>query len=184
MNENTKITDNRAAMHVIDDAVGVPFRKWFIAIVNHNNEKNCGERLLRLGYEAYVPTQTEQRLTRRGRHKTIDRIVLPSMIFIRATEPERREVVKLPYIIRFMTNRLGMVNEFNRHPLAIVPADQIERLKFMLYNTDEPVCIESAPIQLGDKIRVIRGALQGLEGRVTICDDNNAYIIVLLDSIG
>jgi transcription antitermination factor NusG len=179
-----KTSSGAAVQRVTDGAVGMPTRRWFIAIVNHNSEKKCGEQLQRLGYETYVPTQTEKRITPQGRRRTVERVVLSSLVFLRATEPERKEVVKLPYILRFMTNRAGKVDAFTRHPLATVPADQIERLKFMLYNTDDPVSIESMPIHLGDKVRVIRGGLQGLEGYVIRCEEGQSYIGVQLDVIG
>jgi transcription antitermination factor NusG len=177
------ISEVPAVMHT-DDAVGVPQKHWFIAIVNNNTERKCGENLQKLGYETYVPTQTEERRSPSGRRRKIERVVLAALIFVNVTEHERREMVKLPYINKFMTNRAGQVNDYNRHPLAMVPCEQIERLKFMLYNSDTPVTIESAPPKLGDRIAVVRGNLKGLEGNVIQSDEGQSYIVVLLDIIG
>jgi transcription antitermination factor NusG len=166
------------------DAVGVQGRKWVIAIVNNNTEKKCSERLMKMGYESYVPTQRETHRWCTGKTKTIDRIVLPSLVFIRVNEQERKEIVTLSFIHKFMTNRAGAVDGFNRHAIATIPDVQIETLKFMLYNSETPVTVEAIPLKLGDKIQVIRGKLSGLVGSVLYCSDVESYLCVKLDILG
>jgi transcription antitermination factor NusG len=83
-----------------------------------------------------------------------------------------------------MTNRAEKVNEYNRHPLAVVPNEQLNRLKFMLYQSDNPVTIEPTPPKLGDRVVVVRGKLKGLEGNIIWCDEGQSYIVVLLDIFG
>jgi len=167
-----------------DGAVGVRNSHWFIAIVNNNSEKICAEKLLRLGYETYIPSQTETRLRRNGRRKNVERIVFPALVFIRTTEAGRRTAVNLPFIKRFMVNRAGEENKFRRHPIAVVPDVQMERLRFMLERADAPVSIEPAVFRYGDKVRVIRGNLAGLEGQVLKTPDGKSRIFVSLDILG
>jgi transcription antitermination factor NusG len=175
---------NISPVKCTDDAVGVQKKHWFIAIVNNNSERKYGENLQKLGYETYVPIQSEERRSPSGRKRIVERVVLSALVFVYVTELERKEMVKLPYINKFMTNRAGMVNDYNRHPLAIVPNEQINRLKFMLYHSEDPVTIESTPPKLGDRVTVIRGKLKGLVGNVIQSDEGQAYIVVLLDIIG
>ena len=47
---------------------------------------------------------------------------------------------------------------------AVIPDDQIDRLKFMLRQSDSPVEMMEQRLQVGDKVQIVRGALQGLEG--------------------
>jgi transcription antitermination factor NusG len=178
-----KVSEVPPMIH-IGDAVGIPEKHWFIAIVNTNSERKCGENLNKLGYETYVPTQTEEIYNQSGRRRVVEKVVLSTLIFVNVTERERKEMVKLPYIKKFMTNRAGLLNRYNSHPLAVVPREQIERLKFMLYNSDNPVEIEYAPPKLGDRIVVVRGKLKGLEGNVIWSDVGEPYIVVLLNIIG
>lgn len=166
------------------DAVGVPERKWFIAIVTNNTEKKCSEKLAKMGYEAYVPTQQETHRWCTGKIKIVDRIVLPSLVFIRVNETERKEIVLYPFIHKFMTNRAGEVDCYNRHSIATIPDEQIDTLKFMLYNSENPVSIEQIPLRLGDKVKVVRGKLKGLEGHVLSYSEGNHYICVRLDLLG
>lgn len=173
------------------DAVGVSPLKWYVAVVSNNTEKSCMAKLLRLGYDVYVPVQREMRRLKDGRRKFVDRVVIPSRVFIRCTETERRkQVVTLPFIKRFMTDRASAVNEFGVHPVAVVPDAQLQKLRFILFNSASPVTVEPFPMRLGDKVRVIRGNLVGIEGSIVRCDggakddSGNLDIVVQLDVLG
>ena len=146
----------------VDDAVGVEKANWYVAIVNNRSEKVTAEKLSNEGYEAYVASQEEYRLWRNGKKKKIDRVVIPSMVFLHCTENERRSVVTLPYIYRFLTNKAGNPNKFGR-PVAIIPDKQMYQLKFMLGNSNSPVEFVDRMYAKGDKVRVIRGGLAALK---------------------
>jgi len=169
----------------VGDAVGVSNRHWYIGIVNNNTEKQCAKKLERLGFEVYVPTQAEIRKWRTGVKNVVDRIVLPSLIFIRTSEVERRQtIVNLSFVKRFMTNKAGTKDSYGKHPIAIIPDTQIEMLKFMLGNAESEVTIEEPPLKLGDKVRVFHGGLIGLEGHVDKIVDGKAKIYILIDCLG
>ena len=170
--------------NVVDDAVGVGKSYWFVAIVNHNSEKQSSEKLLKMGVVNYLPTQKEIRVWRNGRKSKVDRIVIPSTIFIYCTEQRRKEIVGLPFIFRFMTNKAGSTKDSMNKPLAIIPDNEIERLKFMLGQSDIPVEITEKPFKAGDKVRVVRGNLAGLEGEVMDLKESKSELIVALDFFG
>lgn len=169
---------------VVDDAVGMEKSYWFVAIVNHNSEKQSSEKLNKMGVTNYLPTQKEIRVWRNGRKSKVDRIVIPSTIFIYCTEQRRKEIVGLPFIFRFMTNKAGSVKDSTNKPLAIIPDIEIERLRFMLGQSDIPVEMTSKPFRTGDKVRVIRGDLAGLEGEVMDLKESKSELIVVLNFIG
>ena len=169
---------------VVDDAVGVGKCYWFVAIVNHNSEKQSSEKLDKMGVANYLPTQSEVRVWRNGRKSKVDRIVIPSAIFIYCTEQRRKEIVGLPFIFRFMTNKAGSIKDSANKPLAIIPDKEIERLKFMLGQEDIPVEITAKPFKTGDKVRVVRGNLAGLEGEVMDLKESKSELIVTLDFFG
>lgn len=173
-----------AATDVVDDAVGVAKSYWFVAIVKNNSEKQSSEKLDKMGVTNYLPTQKEIRVWKNGRKSKVDRIVIPSTIFIYCTEQRRKEIVNLPCIFRFMTNRAGSIKDSTNKPLAIIPDNEIERLKFMLGQSDIPVEITSKPFKPGDKVRVIRGNLAGLEGEVMDMKEAQSDLIVALNIFG
>lgn len=168
----------------VGDAVGMEESQWYVAIVKHNTERSCAEKLDRMNIQNYVPIQTEYRIWENGRKAKVDRVVIPSTVFIKCTEPERREIVKLPFINRFMTNK-ARISENNLHkPLAIIPDNQIETLKFMVGNSDTPVSFSNHPYRKGDYIRIVRGKLTGLKGEIHAIDDKHSEIIIRIDYLG
>lgn len=173
-----------AATDVVDDAVGVSKSYWFVAIVNNRSEKQSSEKLSKMGVVNYLPTQTEIRVWRNGRKSKVDKIVIPSTIFIYCTEQTRREIVNLPFIFRFMTNKAGSIKGSNNKPLAVISDAEIERLKFMLGQSDIPVEITEKPFKTGDKVRVIRGYLAGLEGEVIKLNNAKSELVVGLNFFG
>lgn len=168
----------------VGSAVGVAETHWYVAIVKNNTEKSVFERLIISGFECYVPLQKELRVWKNGRRSSVERVVIPTMVFIKCTESLRKEIVRYPYILRFMTNRAGTFESSAGRPLAVIPNEQIEKLKFMVGNSDSPVVFSSTPYRKGDRVRVIRGKLAGLEGDVNTVDDKRSEVIVDLDYLG
>lgn len=168
----------------VGSAEGVSKSNWYVAIVKNNTEKSVYRNLVNLGYECYVPLQNELRIWKNGRRSFIERIVIPTIVFINCTESIRKEIISLPYIIRFMSNRAGTSSNGLNKPLAIVPETQIKKLMFMVGNSDTPVTFSSTIYRKGDLVRVVRGKLVGLEGEVNAIDDKHSEVIVRLDFLG
>lgn len=182
------ITDDRqsgvaAVPQGVDDAVGVPRGKWFVAIVNSRHEKTVAEKLEALGLRAYVAAQKEMRVWKNGRRKIVDRVVIPSVVFVQCTEKTRREIVNLPYIFRFMVNRSADNGALNK-PVAVIPDNEIEKLKFMLGQSDYPVNFEPISFKVKDNVRVIRGSLTGLVGEVVKESDGTQTLTVVIEHLG
>lgn len=170
---------------VVGSAVGVAGGYWFVAIVRHNTEKRSAEKLTKMGIENYLPLQREIRVWRNGRKSKVDRVVIPSIIFVRCTEAKRREIVSLPFINRFMRDKTDSSSgESLGKPLAIIPDNEIKRLKFMLGQSDVPVFVTERPYKVGDKVRIIRGGLAGLEGNVVGVAAGKSEVVVALDYFG
>ena len=167
----------------VDGAVGVTDSKWFVAIVNSRQEKAVAQKLREAGVECFVATQKEMRLWQNGRRKMIDHVVIPSVVFVRCTEKERREIVALPYVNRFMVNRTADSGTLNR-PAATIPATQMQRLQFMLGQSEMPVNFEPTIFKVNDNVRVIRGHLRGLEGEIMKNSDGTHALTISLSLLG
>ena len=171
--------------NVVDGAVGVEETHWYVAIVNNNSERSVAERLKDRGmegaYESYVPIQREKRVWKNGRKKEIDRVLLSAMVFVKCTEKKREEAVKLGYVKSFMRDYAkGNQGHF---PYAIIPDNQIQRLKDMLAKAITPVAIENVHFRLGDSVRVVSGALEGIEGNIVVAP-NGTYLVIAVDTLG
>lgn len=167
----------------VDGAVGVSDTKWFVAIVNSRHEKSVAEKLLEINIENFVATQKEMRFWRNGRRKLIDRVVIPSMVFVKCSDRQRREIVTLPYINRFMVNRTVETNGLNK-PVAVISNSEIEKLKFMLGQSDYQIEFVPAVFRIKDNVRVIRGSLCGLEGEIQNNPDGTHRLIVSIPMLG
>jgi len=167
----------------VGNAVGVPKQHWFIAKMRKNNtEKASAEYLTRLGYECYVATQQEIRVWKNGKKAKIDRVVIPSVVFLKCTEKQRRQIVNLPFISRFMTNRAATPKDGLYKPLAIVSDKEINNLKFMLGASDTPVSFVSRFVK-GQTVRVVRGPLRNLIGEI-LRDVNGIRLYINIELLG
>ncbi|MDE5749331.1 MAG: UpxY family transcription antiterminator [Duncaniella sp.] len=170
--------------HGVGGAEGVGKREWFVAIVNNNTEKASQKQLDEMGYETYVAKQLVMRVWKNGRKAKVDKVIIPSVIFIKCTEEERRRVVTLPFVKRFMTNKARTSTEGLNKPIATIPQKQIDTLRFMLGQSDIPVDFVETPIRVHDKVIVTRGNLKGMEGEVIQTEDGKSEVIVRIDLLG
>ena len=170
----------------VGDAVGMEKREWFVAIVNYNTEKSVKQKLDNLKYEAYVATQPTLRIWKNGRKAKIERVVIPNMVFIKCSKSERKQIVTLPFINRFLTNRAGNTSANSKtKPLAIIPQKEIETLQYMLCQPDIPITFIEAPtLKLKDKVVVVRGKLKGIEGSVIETYEDKSEVVVSIDILG
>lgn len=167
----------------VDGAVGVPEAKWFVAIVNSRHEKSVAEKLQTTGIETYVAAQKEMRVWKNGRRKLIDRVVIPSMVFVKCTERQRRQIVNLSSINRFLVNRTADSGGLNK-PVAVVDDAEIQKLKFMLGQSDTSVEFAPTEFRVHDNVRVIRGSLRGLEGEIRENSDSTHTLVISLSILG
>lgn len=138
----------------MDDKV----KHWLVAYVQSNREKRIFERLTTLGIESFLPLQEE--IHQWGdRCKKVQRVIIPMCIFVHVTYPERLQVLQLPSVNRFMVLR-------GESTPATIPESQMERFKFMLDYSEEAIEMCNEHPQPGEKIRVIKGPLTGLEGEL------------------
>lgn len=181
---------NCASVNDTADAVGLHVlaeKHWYIAVVKHGNEKVCGRNLTDLGYENYVPLQRELRQYANGRKKWIERLVLPSRVFVRATEDDRlKNVATLPVVNRFMVDPSRRETLGARASAAIVPDKEMEMFRLMLEQDELPVTINETGVSYasGDHVRVAVGKLAGLEGIVMRTVDDKKRLYVSLDILG
>ncbi len=173
-----------AAADVVGDAVGVEKRFWFVAVVNHNSEKSVQERLARMGIESYVAKQEVLRIWKNGRKSKVDKVVIPSRVFVKCTEKERRKIVALPFINRFMTDKASASVSGTTKPMAVIPQHEIDTLRFMLGQSDIPISFEEVPLNVSDKVMVVRGSLKGIQGEVLQVLDSKSDVVVRIGMLG
>ncbi|WP_288278145.1 transcription termination/antitermination NusG family protein [uncultured Prevotella sp.] len=158
-------------------------RQWLVARVAPNTEKASRERLIELGYDAFVASQQEIRIYKNGnrkKRKKIERVVITQYVFLHLTEQERRTVVTLPFVKAFLINRSSEQRTF-----ATVSDEQIRRLKRMLGQSEQAVQFITSGFTLGEEVIVMNLGNNDYTGRIVrVPGDNSTYVGVRLDTLG
>ena len=155
-------------------------KRWIAVLVQMNCEKKTATQLGKAGYETYIPTQQEIHQWS-DRKKKVNRLIMPMVVFVRATVNEEEWLRNQSYIFRLLA--LPGSDEDKRKFATSIPDYQIDRLKFMLENAETEVTIIS-DLHAGDKVYVASGSLKGLEGVVGEADDKHSIVGVLIDGLG
>ena len=146
---------------------------WFAARTRCGAELSVAGRLDRLGVERFVPTVTRRRT--RGA-ATYQRALIPSLVFVRATKQEACA----------LANEGGLPVRYLIDPatrsLLVVPDKQMDDFRRVMdLSTDEGGLI-GRPLELGERVRVIKGVLAGVEGFVLELRGRTYVVVRLLDS--
>ena len=151
-------------------------KRWVAALVQMNCEKKVATKLDKLGIENYVAIQTEEHQWS-DRKKKINRVVIPMVIFIRLVKDEEDKFRRLSFILKFITY------PGSKELATPIPDEQIDKLKFLLHNADAKVSIVEN-LKVGDKVRLVRGPMKGLEGELSYIEENKPIVAIRIDGLG
>ena len=151
-------------------------KRWVAALVQMNCEKKVAAKLDKMGIVNYVPIQQEEHQWS-DRKKKIDRIVIPMVVFVRLAQNEEDEFRRLSFILKFITY------PGSKALATPIPDEQIEKLKFLLLNADAKVSIVEN-LKVGDKVRLVRGPMKGLEGELSYVEENKPIVAIRIDGLG
>ena len=155
----------------------VSAKYWVAALVKMNTEKKVSAKLTQLGYHNYVPTQTEVRQWS-DRKKKIDRIIIPMVIFILVDKEQYLSLRKSSIVYKFISYP-------GQKEAAVIPNEQIEKLKFMLHNADSTVRFSSDTVyEIGEEVEIVRGPLKGLYGELCYTEKGNPMLGVYVKLLG
>lgn len=134
--------------------------RWFIAECKPTKEGTIRTMLQNAGYEAYLASRSEVKVYKSRNRRTKETIMIPGKVFVH-TEQKKLMAIMLAYssVWRFMIDRTTKDRQY-----AIVPDDEMQRLQYMLGKADNPVLITTDSLKVDQKVKVMRGALAGLDG--------------------
>ena len=160
---------------VTTDSEACP-KRWIAALVQMCTEKKVGEKLSQLNIENYVPIQREVHQWS-DRKKKIDRVVIPMVVFIRTDEYTEKQIRNYSFIYKILSYP-------GSKDAAIIPDQQIERLKFMLKYAESQVQLNEKIFSIGDMVRIVRGPLRGLEGELCNIVEEKPMVAIRIDFLG
>jgi polysaccharide export outer membrane protein len=131
-----------------------PETQWYALWVRSRQEKAAAVRLDSIGIPSYLPMLSEVHQWS-DRRKAIDLPLFPGYLFacLDIRDSAKLKVLKTPGVVGFVGNASGP---------SSIPADQIESVRTAVACGAD--CSSRALMQEGDRVRVVRGALAGLEG--------------------
>ena len=147
--------------------------RWFAAHTRCGAELSVAGRLEKLGVENFIPT--ERRLHTRGR-TAYKRALIPCLVFLRTTKQRacslaNEDGVPVKYLVDPTTRSL-----------MVIPDKQMDDFRRVLdLSTDEGGLMDR-PLELGDRVRVTKGVLAGVEGYVLEFKGRTYVVVRLLDS--
>lgn len=137
-------------------ALFVPCKEaaWYAVFTRSRQEKVAAATLASLGIAHFLPLLEEERKWT-DRKKVIAMPLFPGYLFVRIprTAESQLAVRKVTGVVNFVGNHSG--------PLP-VPASELESVRALLSRGSG--CAPHPFLQAGDRVRVLRGALTGIEG--------------------
>jgi transcription antitermination factor NusG len=138
---------------------------WYALWVHSNAEKRVAAALEERCYTSYLPLY-RQRSRWSDRVKTLDRVLFPGYVFCRFDPSQRVFITGVPGITKIVG--------FNTH-LATIPESEIEAVR-RLVSSGLPA-IPWPYLKEGDRIRITKGALEGIEG--ILCQNKSELRVVV-----
>lgn len=148
---------------------------WVAAYTRPRSEKKVASEIRKIGIETYLPTQILLRQWS-DRKKKVETVIIPMVAFFYVDSNEVSILKQHSLIIRLFSNP-------GEKEHAIIPDAQIEKLKFVLGQSDIPVSF-IPHMSVNDDVRIARGKLIGLTGKIIQCDEGMAEIVVGVDFLG
>lgn len=138
---------------------------WYAARTRYGQELKVRDRLLHEGVEHFIPVREN------------GRPVVTNLVFLKTTKQEALDlantgVIPVKYIIDCTTRTL-----------LVVPDKQMEDFRRVLDLGVEEGGLVDAHLTLGDKVRVTKGPLRGVEGMVYQFQGRYYVVVSLLDSL-
>jgi len=131
-------------------------QRWYVARTGYGRELRVRDRLATLGVECFIPTGTR----RNYRGRQTEHALIPNIVFIRAT---KQEACELKTACGLPVNYLF---DYATHTMMTVRDRQLEDFRKVLAASIEEGGLMEEPVSLGDRVRVTRGPLRGVEGYV------------------
>ncbi len=128
---------------------------WWALYTRHQHEKKVADMLLLKGFDVFLPQYDSVR-TWKDRKKTISLPLFPCYVFVRGGLDRKLQVVSTPGVHMML---------YHGEHIAVIPELEIAAIRRVV---EGPYRVEPHPfLKCGDRVRVIRGALEGVEGILT-----------------
>jgi transcription antitermination factor NusG len=128
---------------------------WWALYTRHQHEKTVAEMLATKGFEVFLPLYDSMRRWK-DRKKLLSLPLFPCYVFVRGNLERKLQVVTTPGVHMIL---------YRGEQLAVIPELEIEAIRAAVEGNFR---VEPHPfLKCGDRVRVMRGSLAGVEGILT-----------------
>jgi transcription antitermination factor NusG len=145
-------------------------RQWFALCTLSRHEHAVYERLLHLQFEAFLPLYRADRQWKKARPVSLDLPLFPGYLFVRIAHASRGKVLGIPGVLSLVGSRR------EAWPLDDSVIDCLRSGLHLRKVQPYPHFV------VGERVRIAKGALQGLEG-LLVRKKNNLRVVVSLDLV-
>ncbi len=131
---------------------------WYVAHTRRFREEiKVRDLLTGMGVDCYVPT-VKRRKTRGG--GTYEAPAVPNLVFVHTCRKEALELVNLRLV------PMSYMKDCATRTLMLVGEKEMDSFRRVFEASIEEGGLVDRPLAVGDKVRVVKGPLQGVEGNV------------------
>ena len=142
-------------------------RRWYAVFTVPRNEKSVEKQLALRHIECFLPTYESVRLWKNRQRVKVVLPLFPTYLFVCIDRRERAQVLQSPGVLQFIGN--------HKEPLPVSDSE-IEFLKSdFCRNRAEPF----VDLAVGQKVRVRRGLMEGVEGTLIRKNNNLRFVLTL-----
>ncbi|MBE6201584.1 MAG: UpxY family transcription antiterminator [Rikenellaceae bacterium] len=155
--------------------------EWYVMRVTYQRELVAQRLLGQLGVESFVPTQKVRRKVG-GRYVWREEAKVHNYIFVCSSQAELQQIktTKITYL-RFM---MAKGDDGTKWVPQFVPADQMEHFMAICRSEGVKYLDPEVDLRKGDRVKVIRGGLAGVEGTfVKISAKNEKRVVVKIEGV-
>ena len=148
----------------------LPSYSWYAARTRYGQELMVRDRLVRAGVEHFIPTVPTDTPRK-------EKAAITNLVFLRTTKQEALDlantgVLPVKYIVDCATRTL-----------LVVPDKAMEDFRRVMDLSLESGGLTDRPLSLGDRVKVTKGPLKGVEGHVTALKGKYYVVVSLLDCL-
>ena len=159
---------------------------WYVLWVNSRAEKSVRDALIGKGFQAFVATRKEVHKWRRGERRKVERVLIPSIVFVRMDKSDRKTIEDCQGVCSIMSDparKKSGVSSWDT--LARVSPEEMLFFQQMLTQEGAPVNFAPSDLVVGDYVRIKDFDEAHSKAQIVrIYGDNKTYVGLRVSFLG
>lgn len=147
---------------------------WYVARTRHGAELGVRNRLSDLGVEHFIPTRRRKAYRGGG---MVEEPLLSCLVFLKATKADALD------LIHYKGVKADLMLDCATHQLMTVREKEMDDFRRVLDLSTEEGGLVDQPLEVGERVRVVRGVLRGVEGYVLELQGKIYVVVSLLNCL-